>query len=191
MQLTQATVHELLLYDPFTGSLTWRARKRKWFNTNLTCKLWNARNAGQSAGHLNKHRGHRYVRIFGHSYLAHRIIWLWMTGRWPYPETDHRNRNKADNRWRNLREATRIENGRNLSISRRNKTGAVGVSQLPNGRYQARIKVEHESINLGCFILKDDAIKARRAANRRHGYSRGHGKKRPSRTARASTGAKR
>jgi hypothetical protein len=36
MQLTQTIIHELLLYDPFTRALTWRARKGdRW-------KQWNA-----------------------------------------------------------------------------------------------------------------------------------------------------
>ena len=35
-----------------------------------------------------------------------------MTGRWPDPEVDHKKRNRADNRWLNLREADCFVNSR-------------------------------------------------------------------------------
>jgi hypothetical protein len=41
-ELTQAIVHELPLYDPFAGQLTWRKRDRKWFKSERACILWNA-----------------------------------------------------------------------------------------------------------------------------------------------------
>lgn len=58
---------------------------------------------------------------------AHRIAWLYMTGEWPNFEIDHINRDGTDNRWVNLRNGSGI-NKRNLSRSKKNKSGVTGVS---------------------------------------------------------------
>jgi hypothetical protein len=127
IELTQEVVHELLSYDPSTGTLTWRKRARNWFQSDGDCKKWNTRYANKPALTHTEKRGVLSGRVLSRNYLAHRVIWLWMTGQWPTDEIDHKNRDPADNRWRNLREATRKQNGRNLSMSKRNKSHRIGV----------------------------------------------------------------
>jgi HNH endonuclease len=46
-------------------------------------------------------------------YRAGRLAWLYMTGEWPKNQIDHINRDKADNRFCNLRDVTQTENMRN------------------------------------------------------------------------------
>lgn len=47
-----------------------------------------------------------YVQVMhdGAGYKVHRIAWLLETGAWPKDEIDHRDGNRANNRWDNLRD---------------------------------------------------------------------------------------
>lgn len=51
-----------------------------------------------------------------------------MTGQWPKHQIDHRNGNRADNRWENLREATNGQNRQNARVNKNSWTGVKGVS---------------------------------------------------------------
>lgn len=61
--------------------------------------------------------GHGYlqVRFRKRAYLVHRVIWKMMTKQDPAGHIDHRNHVRSDNRWANLRAATRSQNNRNSS----------------------------------------------------------------------------
>jgi hypothetical protein len=54
--------------------------------------------------------GRRQISIDNLTYLASRLAWLYMTGRWPKEEIDHIDRDKGNDRWENLREATHQQN---------------------------------------------------------------------------------
>lgn len=70
--------------------------------------------------------GYSVIRVNGRLYLAHRLAWLWMTGEWP-TEIDHRDRNRSNNRWANLREVTRTQNNYNAGRRSDNTSGFRGV----------------------------------------------------------------
>lgn len=57
-------------------------------------------------------------------------------GRDPKPglEIDHINRNKSDNRWRNLREVTPSQNGQNSGARKDNKSGIKHLHRRPSGK---------------------------------------------------------
>lgn len=75
---------------------------------------------------------------------------------------DHKDRNALNNRRYNLRKATKHENARNLSLSKRNTSGVIGVSYYkPGEKWRAYIEYEGKFISLGYYCNKDDAIKAR------------------------------
>jgi hypothetical protein len=178
-ELTQSIVHELLLYDPYTGSLTWRKRDRRWFKSDADCNAWNAAFAGSPAFTAPIGEGYLQGGILGKHYRAHRIIWLWMTGAWPAKQIDHKNRKPADNRWCNLREATNQENGRNQSMYRTNTSGRIGIRRAAYGqKWRACIGVGGGDIlHLGTFSSFAEAANAREMAERRYGYSPGHGRR--------------
>ena len=75
---------------------------------------------------------------------------------------DHCNRNTFDNRIQNLRPATFTENARNTSISKKNSSGIIGVGwNKQMSKWRARITVNYNTIELGFFENKKDAIIAR------------------------------
>ena len=75
---------------------------------------------------------------------------------------DHIDRNQLNNRKCNLRQATHRENTRNISKPKNNTSGFIGVSlNRKNGKWKARISIDHKEIGLGHYYDKDDAIKAR------------------------------
>lgn len=82
---------------------------------------------------------------------------------------DHADRNTLNNRKYNLREATSEENGRNKSLSVRNNSGVTGVYyRTDNNKWKSEIMVNYRNKSLGCFIYKEDAIKARLQAEAKY-----------------------
>jgi hypothetical protein len=78
-----------------------------------------------------------------------------MTGKWPTRDIDHKNRKSLDNRWSNLREATRSQN--NMNSKKRGATGAYYLWR--SGRWFSKIGRKY----IGCFPTKKQAMAAYRA----------------------------
>ncbi len=172
--LTQEIVRELLDYDPETGKLTWKERDRKWFKTNRSCSVWNIR-YGKKEAFLNLEEGYFRGKITGKSHLAHRIIWLWMTGRWP-EQTDHINHIRTDNRWYNLREVSNKGNSRNQSRRKDNISGQTGIHFLKKRqKWRVYIMYDKKWISLGYYDSYDDAVSARKAAELKYEFHKNHG----------------
>jgi hypothetical protein len=151
--LTVETVREIFYYNPLTGDLIWTIRPRK----NIPI--------GSKAGRVHKF-GYVIVRFQGQDYKAHRLIWLYMTGEWPNDEIDHEDRNRANNIWTNLREATRLQNRYN-SVHKNTTTGFKGVTRNGNNKWQARIKNAGKYFCLGTYDTPEKAHQAYiEAANR-------------------------
>lgn len=96
---------------------------------------------------------------------AHRLAYFFMTGEWP-PDSmfiDHVNRDRADNRWSNLRPCSRAENARNRAhwgqVDFRGVVVARGWKGKPVG-YRATIGTYPNNKNLGVFSNAEDAAMA-------------------------------
>ena len=145
-RLTAVRLREVLDYDPQSGVFKWR------ISTNRSMKV------GDIAG--TNCRGYVYIGFSGTVYRAHRLAWLYVNGVWPTLAVDHKNRNRADNRIANLREATALENNQNrIKAHSTNRTGFVGASAL-GGKYRARIRAGGKEIMLGYFPTPQEASKA-------------------------------
>ena len=82
---------------------------------------------------------------------------------------DHLNHNGLDNRECNLEIKSRHENMLNRQIDKNNSSGTTGVSWHNNNkRWQAFIRFNGTQIHLGYFKEKDDAIKARKDAEKKY-----------------------
>lgn len=150
--LTQARLKELLHYDPLTGKFTNIARRQ---GTKL----------GAEVGSLNKVSGYLIICIDYKHFYAQRVAWLYMTGEWPEDEVDHENGVRSDNRWKNLRPATRAEQMQNLS-KRSNACGFIGVF-VDKQKFAARIATGGKRYNLGNFPTAAEAHAAYLAAKAR------------------------
>jgi HNH endonuclease/AP2 domain len=149
--------HQLFDYDPETGIVTRKVDRGDRFK------------AGERVG--TPAHGYLQTRFNGRTVYLHRLIWLMRTGSWPDRGIDHTNGDPADNRWANLRLATRNENGWNVGLTARNKSGFKGVHQhTQNGRWVAQIRQEGRSKYLGIFNTPEEAGECyRRAAQELHG----------------------
>ena len=99
-RITQKLVNELLHYDGRAGTLAWKPRARKWFDSDSDWRRWNNRYAGVPAfTYVNGNR--RWGCIVGQNYLAHRVAWLHAYGQWP-GQVRFLNRNARDIRLDNM-----------------------------------------------------------------------------------------
>jgi hypothetical protein len=161
--ITQSELKELLHYDPDTGFFTWIVLKS---GTKIS----------KIAGGIRPD-GYRQICINGKTYLAHRLVWLYVHGEFPKNQIDHINHVKSDNRLVNLRDATSHENCRNQTLHKRNKSGVCGVYiYKPTGKWLASIRVNNKTINLGYFNNKRDAVATRKEAEIKYGFHENHGK---------------
>ena len=104
---------ECFLYERETGKLYWKYRPKAHFVNSAVAQMWNTRFAGREA-FCTSSRGYRAGHLDNAYCAAHRVIWKLVTGDEPPDIIDHVDRNKANNRWSNLRAATAPENCVNL-----------------------------------------------------------------------------
>ena len=102
LKFTQKWLSERLRYDKKTGELCWKARPRTDFDTDRRWKTWNSRCANRSATTQNVAETYPRVTIDGRKYVAHRVIWLLVTGEDPDLCIGHINGDRFDNRFSNL-----------------------------------------------------------------------------------------
>ncbi len=130
-KLTQEYLRSQILYKPETGEFWWIASRK-------------GRDMTRQAGTISNF-GYRIIMLNGHRHVASRLAWFYMTGNWPAEECDHINRNRADDRWANLREASRSENARNTQLRSDNTYGHRGIcwdSQKLKWKVQISVKGE-------------------------------------------------
>ena len=136
--MSPSLVREYLDYDPHTGIFIWKVRVGRSV-------------IGSRAGDVDG-KGHRRIGIAGRRFGEHRLAWVWMTGSWPTSgvEVDHINGVGTDNRFGNLRLASRSQNEANTRGHTDSQVGLKGVSfDSRRGTYYARIFVEGQRIWLG------------------------------------------
>ncbi len=143
-RVTADRLRELLSYDPSTGLFTW------------LLSTGNRAPVGAVAGSVGK--GYVDIRIDQRLYKAHRLAWLYMTGEWPEQQIDHRDLNRANNRWDNLRVATNSQNHANTRAQSNNRSGFKGVSwSKAANKWMAQIVRDRCHTYLGLFDTPEDA----------------------------------
>lgn len=148
--MNQADLKLLVAYDPETGSFTRLVGTGKGAHVGAV-----------TLGAIDRSTGYRKLCVGGKRWLAHRLAWLYMTGRWPADQVDHRNEDRSDNRFCNLREADNAQNNQRTKARKDSRTGVLGVSWHKRGKkYVAQIRHHGATIYLGMY----DSIAAAKTA---------------------------
>lgn len=174
---THTEVESMLRYAPSTGKLFWKVRSAKFFSSQKSCDVWNAQWAEKEAGGLDS-KGYTVVGIFGRCIRAHRLIYFMICGEWPIEQIDHINGVKSDNRWRNLRPASRKGNQRNQKLSVANTSGVKGViydARRGTWYFQMRRDDGSRYTKSGFTTKEAAAEECRRVREKLHGEFTNHG----------------
>ncbi|MGZ8188476.1 MAG: HNH endonuclease, partial [Methylosarcina sp.] len=140
----QGEVRRLFDYDSVTGDLIWKV-----------CAPTSPKKPGDVAGCING-QGYRHVRIAGVKYKSSRLVWIWHHGEIPDGvEIDHEDRDRANDRIENLRQATSGQNSANTK-RKKNQSGLRGVYKNGN-KFQAKIRVDGNQTYLGSFDTPEAA----------------------------------
>ncbi|MCO7736425.1 HNH endonuclease [Brucella intermedia] len=139
--VTIQRLKEILNYEPETGFFKWRVNRG------------GKAVQGSLAGTRDR-QGYIRINLGGRIYAAHRLAWFYMNGTWPKDQIDHRDLDKANNSWANLREATHAQNQANTSS--KNITGFKGVEKH-GSRYRAYIRSNGKKQVIGTFSTPQEA----------------------------------
>lgn len=182
--LTPEVLRQLLRYEPKTGKLYWRERGPEWFEDGYRtaqgrANNWNTKWAGKQAFTAQIYGTYHIGAVLEVKVSAHRVAWSIYHGVHiqDIRDIDHINGDKSDNRIANLREVPRIENARNVSLYKSNKSGVPGVMwEASHQAWAVKINYDGRQRRVGRFKLFDDAVAARKAAEIKHGYHENHGR---------------
>lgn len=144
MSLTHEYLQKILRYDPYTGYFFWnKARKGIRVDSIAGCK---------------DRDNYTVIMLDKVNYFAHRLAWFYMTGGWPVADVDHIDLNPDNNKWTNLREATRGQNMQNGRLKANNSSGYKGVSfHRQTGKFRAYIHENGKQKYLGLFLTAAEA----------------------------------
>jgi len=170
----------LLDYDPGTGLLTWKARAADMFGEAERSKEhraanWNSKNAGREAFGVISPNGYKAGKIGSDRFYAHRLIWKMVHGVEP-EHIDHINGVRTDNRLVNLRSVPRVLNNRNMRRSMRASLVPGVRPSLTAGKWVSVISLNNQTKHLGTFKSFDEAVAARKEAERQNGFHPNHGR---------------
>lgn len=153
----QELLKQKLHYDPDTGIFT-------------ALHSHGTRVKGEPVGYLTKD-GYLVVGFNHKTPHLHRLAFLYMQGEWPTGAIDHKDGDRTNNSWDNLRVASRSTNSRNRKKNKNNTSGTTGVYFCAGrGRWDAYIHTDGKRKSLGSFMYEEDAIFARLTAEKDFGY---------------------
>lgn len=107
-------LRSLFTYEPDTGLLRWKINRAQM-------------KIGDPAGAKRGETGYLQVSIDQKLYRVHLVIWKIVTGEEPPNFIDHEDTIKNNNKWGNLRDATKSQNQANIGLISTNTTGAKCV----------------------------------------------------------------
>lgn len=147
--LTQALLKAVMTYDPSTGIFRWAVDRHRV-------------RAGDAAGSKCAN-GYLYICIDQRQYLAHRLAFLYVDEAFPPEDVDHRDGDRENNRYANLRQCSRGENMQN--VTNHDLHGVTfRADSTRRRRWSAAINAGKKHYYLGCFHTAEEARAAYLAA---------------------------
>jgi hypothetical protein len=126
----------ILFYNPKTGDFLNR-ETGKSLGCIKTCKNGYER---------------KIISIKNQKYKASRLAWFYMTGRWPKTNIDHIDTDSLNNKWHNLREATKQENGWNRGPQSNNTSGYKNITwHKQNKKWQVKFQIDGRNKSFGLY----------------------------------------
>lgn len=155
---------DMFRYDPETGNL-------------IRTKTTSPNAVKDNVVGYDDGRGYLRVNIDKKCHYVHRIIWELCNGEIPPGlMIDHINGNGLDNRLENLRLVDASHNGRNKKNYLNTESGIFGVQRTPENKWKARIKVRGKQIHIGHYDNLQEAIEARKEAEKKYKFHPNHGR---------------
>lgn len=152
-KITQDRLKQVLSYNEMTGHFVW------------TDPTGNRVVKGSAAGCVSRSTGYLIIGVDGKRWAAATLAWIYVTGRMPNGVIDHISRDRLDNRFCNLRDATTAQNAANSSVHRDSQFGLKGIEAHPQtGKWRARICVNGRRMSLGLHETPEMAHAAYLAA---------------------------
>lgn len=109
--------------------------------------------------------GYVQIGVLGWKLQGHRLAWFYMKKEWPTLTIDHIDRDRANNKWSNLREVPQALQVQNRSEWAKKKSGLpVGVYLTRNNTFNAKIGFEKKCVDLGTYKTLEDAVAAYKTA---------------------------
>jgi hypothetical protein len=143
---TREYLASLFSYDPESGLIT-----------RLVTRGYQAL-AGGVVG-CPHNQGYFILLVDRKHLYAHRLAYFLHTGEIP-PELDHNDGDKQNNKFSNLRPATRSQNNHNVPLLKNNTSGFKGVTyERARGKFRAKLQVSSRRIHLGYFDTAEDAAR--------------------------------
>ncbi len=121
---------------------------------------------------LGRNSGGGYLRfkVAGREYQAHILAWFYMKGVWPKGQVDHKDHDRKNNIFDNLRDVSVSVNQANRRLFKNNQSGTTGVRlDKRRGKWQARVPYEGRFLHLGYFPTQQAAVDARAEYMESHG----------------------
>lgn len=168
---------ECIDYNPETGIAVWKERPLHHFKNISNMISTNSQTAGKEINTINTHGYYRFTIDYS-TYLLHRVIWKLMTGKDSEHYIDHKDGNKINNKWENIRESTPRQNMQNTGKKSHNTSGYKGVQKGErDNTWKAVIRDNNgKDKYLGIFPTPEDAHKAYcEAASAYHGEFANYG----------------
>jgi hypothetical protein len=155
-KLTHDVLLSVLDFDPETGIFVWKVTRS------------NRVKPGSRAGVFHRASGGRYISISNEKFMAHRLAFFYINGRWPNTDVRPLDGDYDNCAIANLREVSRVELAHEREKVATNTSGFAGVSRAKHGKWQAKITWNYEQINLGAgFETADDASEMYDESSRR------------------------